>query len=1114
MTLVLSTVSNSFAYVDDFSSTEYRDNLNTTAWWDTVGGSLKLNLDMQLIGSVSIDQPRNSVLDGDYMFVLDYSYGLRVIDISNPSSLVEVGSAGSSVSGCYDIDKSGNYVYVATDAGGPQSYSGGLEVFDVSDPTNPSHVTYFNIPYYEVVGIDVDGNYAYVVTGTGDGSGGVEVVDISDPTNPTSVGSVATPGHSQRIAVSGDYAYVTDSDSGMAVIDVSDPANPARLLNYNPHNDDYRRIALSGDYAYLYSYSNGFAVFDISNPSSPVSVYSEQNKFYGSISCIKGNYAYSCSESGMEVIDISDPTSPVSIGLFSTPSGMGVKCICVDGENAYLSYAADAYNGSVEVVKVREVASPMTLTNNSSFSTSALKQMVIDGDYMFVLDYSYGLRVIDISNPSSPVEVGSAGSSVSGCYEIDKSGNYIYVATDAGGPQSYSGGLEVFDVSDPTNPSHVTYLNIPNYEVIGIDVDGNYAYVTTGTGDGSGGVEVIDISDPTNPASVGSVTTPGHGQRIAVSGDYAYIADCDSGMAVIDVSDPANPSHLLNYNPYNEDYRHISLSGKYVYLSSDGNALSVINVIDPTNPVAEDKLAFPTGVTKAVNEGNRLFVCSANGSKIYGINKTDPTTLSVVDSLEVAGANMMYVSNDGDYLFCTDLYGYLYTCRVFNHEMDETNNIGRSLVVNSTDEDILGVRLTSSQEETVDWTISADSGSTWQSINNDWDWVTLDNPGNRLMWKAALSASEGIYSPDNVYPSCSSLEMGYMYNYASIDSILDVPGDQGGWVRIFFTRSGYDYDGSPNPISGYNIYREIEDVALAASIREDGIVVSDERMFLSSSESGEKEIPFTSADFDLVKYNDTYYVIVGDGPEGMWEVVASFYTNQEDNQVALVPTLVDSTEAGIAYSTFYISAHTTNPSVFYASSPDSGYSVDNIAPSAPMGIAMTEGSILNWDDNTENDLDGYEIYGRKTFDGPNDALDRVYSSEYDVTSTIIEGYHFWSVAAVDCHGNRSLLAEPAQPTPSDDIPMVSSLSQNYPNPFNPQTRISFTIKERGQVTMGIYDVSGRCLRVLLDSEMEKGSHSVMWNGTDGRGNPVASGVYFYRIESGNFRDTKKMVLLR
>jgi hypothetical protein len=94
------------------------------------------------------------------------------------------------------------------------------------------------------------------------------------------------------------------------------------------------------------------------------------------------------------------------------------------------------------------------------------------------------------------------------------------------------------------------------------------------------------------------------------------------------------------------------------------------------------------------------------------------------------------------------------------------------------------------------------------------------------------------------------------------------------------------------------------------------------------------------------------------------------------------------------------------------------------------------------------------------------------------------------------------------------IPHEYALDQNYPNPFNAGTVIGFALKDRGHVSVTVFNVLGQTVRVLADEEMEPGYRSVSWDGRDGNGNTSASGVYFYRIAANSFNSTKKMTLIK
>ncbi len=94
------------------------------------------------------------------------------------------------------------------------------------------------------------------------------------------------------------------------------------------------------------------------------------------------------------------------------------------------------------------------------------------------------------------------------------------------------------------------------------------------------------------------------------------------------------------------------------------------------------------------------------------------------------------------------------------------------------------------------------------------------------------------------------------------------------------------------------------------------------------------------------------------------------------------------------------------------------------------------------------------------------------------------------------------------------LPETFSLSQNYPNPFNPTTQINFEIPVRSRVTLTIYNVLGQKVTTLVDKEMSAGRYIADWNSASDGGTIVASGVYFYKLEAGDFIETKKMVLLK
>jgi hypothetical protein len=141
-------------------------------------------------------------------------------------------------------------------------------------------------------------------------------------------------------------------------------------------------------------------------------------------------------------------------------------------------------------------------------------------------------------------------------------------------------------------------------------------------------------------------------------------------------------------------------------------------------------------------------------------------------------------------------------------------------------------------------------------------------------------------------------------------------------------------------------------------------------------------------------------------------------------------------------------------------------------------------------------------------------------SENNITSATIE----WTVDVTD--GIDTVTANNAPFTLIVDgsdalsalaeklIPEVFALRQNYPNPFNPTTQIRYDLPEDALVAINIYDIMGRSIRSLVNSKQTAGYRSIQWNATNNLGEPVSAGMYIYMIQAGEFRQTKKMVLLK
>jgi hypothetical protein len=142
------------------------------------------------------------------------------------------------------------------------------------------------------------------------------------------------------------------------------------------------------------------------------------------------------------------------------------------------------------------------------------------------------------------------------------------------------------------------------------------------------------------------------------------------------------------------------------------------------------------------------------------------------------------------------------------------------------------------------------------------------------------------------------------------------------------------------------------------------------------------------------------------------------------------------------------------------------------------------------------------------------------SSGPDEHATIVfnaAGYQPDTLEVDLTYGNEACVdvyLTPVQTAVGDTPNVATRLLPNHPNPFNPSTTIRYELAAASDVRVLVYDAAGRQVRRLVDTREGAGSHSVTFDGRDDAGRPMASGVYFYRLETGTTTQTRKMVLLK
>ena len=262
--------------------------------------------------------------------------------------------------------------------------------------------------------------------------------------------------------------------------------------------------------------------------------------------------------------------------------------------------------------------------------------------------------------------------------------------------------------------------------------------------------------------------------------------------------------------------------------------------------------------------------------------------------------------------------------------------------------------------------------------------------------------------------------------------------------------------------------------------------------------------------------------LVPEAPEELWDYVTTVPWWGMGLYSTVVPTLGDSTAAGIYWSTFMVTAHTEDPNYFLDSWPAIGYSIDNLPPGVPTGFAAAIGASgveLVWDISSDEDFQYFRL--DKSTDGnfsnyqSIETINTTYlDTEYEVGVTL-----YYRISALDHSGNMGEFSPTVDMTVmwadlENAMPSEYTIHQNYPNPFNPSTTLRYALPEQSDVKIAVYDMIGRKVRTLVNGSQDVGYKSVIWDATNDYGERVGAGIYLYQIQAGAFVQTRKMVLLK
>jgi hypothetical protein len=640
-------------------------------------------IQLELIGHVG-GTIEAMVVRGRYAYV-GGEYGFSVLDVSNPSQVVEVGYLVLPVA---DLEVVGKYAYVA-------AKEAGLQVVDISDPLAPLRVGAY-VTSGEAVAIAVESGESRRRAYLSIAKKGLWMIDVSDAAKPIEIGSYkldAWIGDVSMLSIDAaqTFAYLATSD-GLRVVNVSVPQSPVDVASL------FRwagRVIVQGGFAYVIASDDDSTfenvhIVNVSNPVAPA-VVGRYSSCVRDIALTEEEFIYIVNCDGSEIVSVSDPTKPAwAASSFPdyTPCDFLVRgVLAVAGNQVY----AVNWQG----LHIIDVSDPVAPTSVGLYNTlPGANNLVVSDEYAYVVggvscnsQAHWGqMNLLDVSNPVRPAIVETYKLPYP-AYNVVWADRHLYIPQGhcSFGGAYCSGGLTVSDSSSQADLAQASYfdvplVSVPYYELAAADswlisdvaVAGNHVFAVgfpySYPGNYSGGMQVLRMTGWSTPTAM-SVITSGlssaiwepYGITVANGGSpqYAYIADYNYGLRVVDILDPLFPIEIGSYEA--DEATDVAVLGHYAYIARSEKGLLVLDISDPAEPAQVFSYHPPGSVWRVIAAGSYAYVTALGGGlRVLDIaDLADPFEIGFYKTPMATGVWIV-----DDHIYMTDVMGGLFVLRI------------------------------------------------------------------------------------------------------------------------------------------------------------------------------------------------------------------------------------------------------------------------------------------------------------------------------------------------------------------------------------------------------------------------------------------------------------------
>ncbi len=662
-----------------------------------------------------------------------------------------------------------------------------------------------------------------------------------------------------------------------------------------------------------------------------------------------------------------------------------------------------------------------------------------------------------------------------GVNDIEIVDNYAYCG--------FVNGLVILDYTDAEYPVEISRLYTEG-ETFAVAIESDLALLASGTA----GLQVIDISDIESPQLISTFHTGGEIIDLEITGDYAFLADNDKGIYAIDFSDPEHLEQVY-YQSYSL-VMDITGYNNMLYISSDIDGVIVYDIANPELPELITTIPIPAGCNKAFIDGDILYAFNNWGSGLLIFDITDPYTPQLLSQLN-EGYIDIHIRNDYAYILTWD----------DDLIVVDISDPSAPVVVNRIAVSGLGT------------TLAYGNGMLYAAFSNrgiySYDISTQDTPElvNHYTTSRRIFTSEkhdgllyagGFHIVDNSNPSLPEV-LGrlilpeWVTDYYITDTHAFVAAGDNTLYIIEITNPF-----TPDIVGTYTA---------PSSIR--GIAVKDNLAYLLLYQADMQiidldylEFPSLVAEYDISATQPTSMTKNGD------------YLYISDDYLGLLILDISNSLEPEYISEFYVPHYCKSVDIVdsraYLVTCLSYHIIDVGDPYNPSQVVAwgAQGQAQNmWTDGHYAYLAENDIWICDISDLPNIYSVARYNTPGWATDVAVDGEYVY------ISDRNSLITCRFSPTGIDDtepiVPSSYHLAGNYPNPFNASTNISYDIPSATDVRIDIYDILGRKVETLVDSYHQAGRHNVTWHASD-----KPSGIYLYKIQAGDFSQTRKCIMIK